>query len=51
MTDGGLPDGMCVQGATAIQVQLPNEVPEISSSPTMMKIAANIGHRGERSRR
>ena len=51
MTDGGLPDGMWVQGATGIQYQLPNEVPQISSSLTMMKIAANSGQRGERSRK
>jgi hypothetical protein len=51
MTDGGLPDGICVHGATGTQYQLPNEVPQISSSLTMMKIAANRGHRGERSRK
>jgi len=51
MTDGGLPEGTCVHGATGIQYQLPNEVPEISSSLTMMKIAAKSGQRGERSRK
>jgi hypothetical protein len=51
MADGGLPEGMCVQGATGIQYQLPKDVPQISSSPTMMKMAAKRGHRGERSRK
>jgi len=51
MTEGGLPDGMPVQGAAGSQYQLPREVPTISSSPTMMKIAANSGHRGDRSRK
>jgi len=51
MTDGGLPDGMWVQGADGSQYQLPNDVPAISSSLTMTKIAANSGHRGERSRK
>jgi len=51
MTDGGLPDAMCVHGATGIQYQLPNEVPQISSSLTMMKMAAKRGHRGDRSRK
>ena len=40
---------MCVHGAIGCQYQLPNDVPQISSSPTMMKIAANTGHRGDRS--
>jgi hypothetical protein len=30
---------------------LPNDVPLISSSLTMMKIAANKGHRGDRRRK
>ena len=51
MTDGGLPDGMCVHGATGIHAQLPKEVPKISSSLTMMKIAAKSGQRGDRSRK
>jgi len=42
---------MWVQGETGIQYQLPKEVPHISSSLTMMKIAANSGHRGERRRK
>jgi len=42
---------MCVHGATGIQYQLPNDVPAISSSLTMMKIAANSGQRGERSKK
>jgi len=33
------------------QDQLPKAVPKISSSLTMMKIAANSGQRGERSRK
>jgi len=51
MTEGGLPDGICVHGATGIQDQSPKEVPKISSSLTMMKMAANSGQRGERSRK
>jgi len=51
MTDGGLPDGMCVHGATGIQYQFPNDVPKISSSLTMMKMAANSGQRGDRRRK
>ena len=46
-----MPEGMCVHGATGIQYQLPNDVPKISSSLTMMKIAANSGQRGERSKK
>src|SRR5256885_49912 len=42
---------MCVHGATGIQDQFPNDVPKISSSLTMMKMAAKSGHRGERSRK
>jgi len=42
---------MCVHGATGIQYQLPNEVPQISSSLTMMKIAAKTGQRGDRSKK
>src|SRR5207245_8881491 len=49
MTEGGLPDGTCVHGVNGSQNQLPNAVPKISSSPVAMKIAANSGHRGERS--
>jgi len=51
MTEGGLPEGMCVHGAAGIQYQLPNDVPQISSSLTMMKMAAKSGQRGERSRK
>jgi hypothetical protein len=42
---------MCVHGATGIHCQLPNDVPEISSSLTITKMAANIGQRGERRRK
>jgi len=48
MTEGGLPEGMCVHGATGSHAQLPKAVPKISSSPVAMKIAANSDHRGER---
>jgi hypothetical protein len=41
---------MCVHGAFGIHDQLPNDVPQISSSPTMRKIAANTGQRGDLSR-
>jgi hypothetical protein len=51
MTEGGLPEGMWVHGATGIQYQLPNEVPKISSSLTMMKRPAKRGQRGERRRK
>jgi hypothetical protein len=51
MTDGGLPEAMCVHGALGNQYQLPNEVPQISSSLTMTKIAANRGQRGDRSKK
>ena len=40
---------MCVHGAMGIQYQSRKNVPNISSSPVAMKIAANNGHRGERS--
>jgi len=49
MTEGGLPDAMCVHGATGSQNQLPNDVPKISSSPVAMKIAEKSAHLGERS--
>jgi len=51
MTDGGLPEEMWVQGATGIQYQLPNDVPQISSSLTMRKTAAKSGQRGDRSKK
>jgi len=51
MTEGGLPEGMCVHGATGIQYQSPNDVPKISSSLTMTKMAAKSGQRGERRRK
>jgi hypothetical protein len=41
---------MFVHGAYGTQYQSPNAVPQISSSATMTKIAANTGQRGERSR-
>src|SRR4029077_5462483 len=47
MTDGGLPDGMCVHGATGSQYQFRKNVPKISSSPVAMKMAANNGQRGD----
>src|SRR5450759_2144593 len=49
MTEGGLPDGMCVHGAIGSQYQFRKNVPKISSSPVAMKIAANKGQRGDRS--
>jgi len=51
MAEGGLPDGMWVHGANCIQVQSPRDVPNISSSLTMMKIAVNSGQRGDRRRK
>jgi len=42
---------MCVHGATGTQVQLPRDVPKISSSLTMRKIAAKRGHLGDRNRK
>jgi len=48
ITDGGLPEGMCVQRATGTQAQLPRVVPTISSSPVAMKMAENSAQRGER---
>jgi hypothetical protein len=51
MAEGGLPEAICVHGAIGTQAQLPRDVPKISSSLTMMKMAANRGHRGERSRK
>src|SRR5476651_72045 len=49
MTEGGLPEGMWVQGAIGSHTQLPKKVPKISSSLVAMKIAANRGQRGDRS--
>jgi len=51
MAEGGLPDGMWVHGATGSQYQLPKVVPEISSTLTMTKMAANSGQRGDRRRK
>jgi hypothetical protein len=48
IAEGGLPEGMCVHGATGTQYQLPRLVPTISRAAVAMKIQANSAHRSVR---